>query len=63
MGMSQIGIMFTCYILRYGNVPNWNDICISLYMFIYNDYFKENYMRNFDIPIWECPKSELCLHV
>ena len=32
-------------------------------MFIYIDYFKEIYMRNFDIPIWECPKSELCLHV
>ena len=32
-------------------------------MFIYIDYFKESYMRNFDIPIWECPKSELCLHV
>ena len=50
MRMSQIGIIYIY-------------VCISVYMFIYIDYFKEIYMRNFDIPIWECPKSELCLHV
>ena len=26
-------------------------------------YDKVICIRNFDIPIWECPKSELCLHV